>query len=103
MAITEKLDLEARLKEELQITKVLLNIVTVLQCRYCTSSFVKCIAVIEIDMEFATSLKQYEAQQLSQARVGTEEQMQRLKFAEEELAQVCSAEFLFYQQVPFAF
>lgn len=54
MAITEKLDLEARLKEELQITK-------------------------------------YEAQQLSQARVGTEEQMQRLKFAEEELAQVQQA------------
>ena len=35
------------------------------------------------------SLKQSEAQQLTEARVGTEEQMQRLKLAETELAQVC--------------
>ena len=31
---------------------------------------------------------QSEAQQLSEARTGTEEQMQKLKLAEEELAQV---------------
>lgn len=54
MAIRDKLDLEVKLKEEIQITKS-------------------------------------EAQQLTEARVGTEEQMQRLKLAEKELAQVQQA------------
>ncbi|XP_074619328.1 stromal interaction molecule 1-like [Acropora palmata] len=54
MAIRDKLDLEVKLKEEMQITKS-------------------------------------EAQQLTEARVGTEEQMQRLKLAEKELAQVQQA------------